>query len=78
MLTGPTCARFAAASAAVHPDCAACDCAFLCRGGCRREREPFTDGRPSPNRWCEANRAFLRHAVPGLREIVEKMAASDL
>lgn len=40
-------------------ECRACQWNFLCRGGCRRDREPFSDGVPSGNRFCESYRMFF-------------------
>lgn len=47
---------------ASRPVCAACqECPYfsLCRGGCRRWREPFVDGKPGLNQLCPAYRMFL-------------------
>ena len=50
---------------ASRPVCAACqECPHfsLCRGGCRRWREPFVDGKPGLNQLCPAYRMFFAHA----------------
>lgn len=50
---------------ASRPVCAACqECPYfsLCRGGCRRWREPFVDGKPGLNQLCPAYRMFFAHA----------------
>ena len=47
----------------VSDECRTCPYARLCRGGCRREREPFSDGHPSLNRYCAALRAFFDHSI---------------
>lgn len=51
---------------ASRPVCAACqECPHfsLCRGGCRRWREPFVDGKPGLNQLCSAYRMFFAHAA---------------
>lgn len=55
--------------ASLRPDarCAACGWYGLCRGGCRREREPFTQGKPSLHRLCAAYQDFFAFAYPRMR-----------
>ena len=51
---------------ASRPVCAACqECPYfsLCRGGCRRWREPFVDGKPGLNQLCSAYRMFFAHTA---------------
>lgn len=48
--------------------CAACPYAFLCHGGCRRYREPLTDG-AGRNRLCEGYRLFFDAYLPDLRAL---------
>jgi uncharacterized protein len=57
-----TARRFIRRSEPLAPGCAECPVLPLCRGGCAREREPFTGGRPSPNRLCKGYRDFLSYA----------------
>ena len=45
---------FIAASQHIREECRSCRWGYLCRGGCRRHREPFADGLPGLNRFCEA------------------------
>lgn len=54
--------RFIESSRYRDPACAACPWYPLCRGGCRRDREPFDAGRPGPNRFCESYRMLYAHA----------------
>ncbi len=65
---------FVAASRPVHPDCKACKWYPLCRGGCRRHREPMArpDGLPGKNRFCAAYKEFFPYAIARL----EKMASA--
>lgn len=51
--------RFLSSSRPVDRACAACEWYALCRGGCRRDREPFVDGAPGLNRLCAGYRRFF-------------------
>lgn len=42
--------------------CESCPYFRLCRGGCRREREPIGEGNPGMNRFCESYRMFFEYA----------------
>ena len=55
----------------LHRDQACIGCPYfrLCRGGCRREREPFTDNRPELNRFCESYKMLFSHGVSRMLEI---------
>ena len=48
-------------------------CNPLCRGGCRREREPIIDGIPSLNRFCECYKKFFEACYPKMEEIAVKL-----
>jgi len=58
---------FLESSHSVPPECGACGYYSLCRGGCRRYREPFVAGAPSLNRFCSGYKRFFAHAGPTLR-----------
>jgi uncharacterized protein len=62
MAQGETARRFATSSEYIDPQCRTCFAYPLCRGGCRRDREPFVDGKPSLNRYCQAYREFFAYA----------------
>ena len=66
--------QFIADSLHADPACDACTWKMLCRGGCRRDREPFVDERPGANRFCGAYRRFFAHAEPGLRQVAMRYA----
>ncbi len=42
-------------------ECKECPYYRLCRGGCRRWREPFTNGLPGINSLCKAYKIFFKH-----------------
>lgn len=50
--------------------CHQCKWAFLCRGGCRRDRLPGENGQLGPSRYCAAFQSFFEYAYPKLREVV--------
>ena len=74
MLGGAACVLFAKESGLVHPDCPECRFNFICRSGCRRDREPFAEGGPSLNYHCEAYRAFFEYALPRMLPIASKLS----
>lgn len=47
-----------------HTDenCKTCEYYALCRGGCRRTREPFVEGKPDLNYYCMAYKGFFDYA----------------
>lgn len=52
--------EFVNSSVYMDPECRKCRYYFLCRGGCRRDREPFgSEGHPALNRWCSAYKHFF-------------------
>ncbi|MGI6316463.1 MAG: radical SAM protein [Christensenellales bacterium] len=61
--------EFIASSLPMDAACNACEWSFLCHGGCRREREPFTDGIPRLNRLCEGLKAFFSACYPRMKEL---------
>ena len=67
---------FAAVSAALPEDCAACQYFIICRSGCRRDREPCGLGDPGKNVYCEAYREFFHYSLPRLRQLAAKLFAS--
>ena len=64
---------FVQASRYVHEDCRACEWALLCRGGCRRHREPFVEGRPGLNRFCEAYKQFFPYAIGRMQQLAARL-----
>lgn len=53
--------------------CGTCDYYRLCRGGCRREREPFVDGHPGLNRFCESYRSFFAYSADRMVQMARKI-----
>lgn len=53
----------------VHEDCKNCSWYPLCRGGCRRNREPVTCDNSGKNYFCTAYQGFFAYAYPRLEEV---------
>lgn len=56
-------------SLAVAERCKSCEWAFLCHGGCRRDREPALGGELGLSYFCESYREFFPYMLPRLREL---------
>lgn len=68
-LTGcETAQRFLAEGRQGREECRECRFAPLCRGGCRRDREPLEAG---GNYFCPAYREFFAYALPRLQEMAQ-------
>ena len=75
MKSGPM-QRFQALSQILPPECRGCRWLSLCRGGCRRNREPFTDGLPSPNRFCKSFRMLFEARFDRMRALADAIRHS--
>lgn len=47
----------------INDECKDCGYFGICRGGCRRYREPFSQGNYSKNIFCEGYKEFFRHSL---------------
>jgi uncharacterized protein len=61
--------KFREESKHIHSKCKSCYWLHICRGGCKRDREPFVDGKPGLNRFCEAYKEFFLHSAQRLNEL---------
>jgi uncharacterized protein len=64
-------ARFINESRCTDPECSRCKWYRLCRGGCRRSREPFWDSRPVLNYYCSSYREFFVYAIDRLLQLTD-------
>lgn len=64
---------FVEASHHIHEKCRSCRWVMLCRGGCRRHREPFVEGKPGLNRFCEAYQQFFPYAVERMQRLAARL-----
>ncbi len=69
MGSSKTANRFIEVSKHVDPQCRECKWLQLCRGGCRRDREPFENGKPVLNRYCQAYQEFFEYAGERIFEL---------
>ena len=65
----PVAAAFLQESLDVHDACRACPFYPLCRGGCRREREPRINDHLSLNRLCPDYRMFFETYEPAMQAL---------
>lgn len=72
----PIAREFVRESYPIREECRRCKWYPLCHGGCRRNREPFVNGKPGLNRFCEAYKGFFEYAYPRMesmaRSIIKK------
>lgn len=62
---------FIAVSEYIAPDCKDCQWFALCRGGCRRNREPVIDGKLSLNWFCGGYKYFFAHSYEKMRRMAD-------
>jgi len=77
LFDSPTAQQFIQSSTYVDPACRECPWFPLCRGGCRRWREPFVDGKPRLNYLCPAYKDFFSYTIERFKEIVAKIQAGE-
>ena len=66
---------FRQASLRLPEICQGCEYFSLCRGGCRRYREPFREGLPGKNRFCKSYRMFFDACLPRMNALTERVLA---
>jgi uncharacterized protein len=69
-----TAKRFLEVSRQVHPDCRVCRYYAICRGGCRRNREPISMTENGKNLFCSAFLTFFDYAMPRLIEAARRLS----
>lgn len=66
--------QFVEMSRHVDPKCKNCKWFALCRGGCRRTREPFAEGEPIINYYCESFIEFFEYAGTRMQQLARSFA----
>ena len=74
MINSSVAKNFVDVSRSVHDECKKCKYYKLCRGGCRRDREPFVNGVPSQNKYCKAYKAFFDKNIDRLIGIARMLS----
>ena len=62
MLASDAAGRFIAESKSIAKACSNCRWFALCRGGCKRDREPILAENPVTNRFCQAYKDFFHYS----------------
>jgi len=75
--TSAAMSEFTRISKHISPECNGCKWYSLCRGGCRRNREPFENGQLSHNRLCKAMYDFFEYSYPRMKLIAERMTMAN-
>lgn len=74
ILSCETAKAFIETSLTVEAECTECKWYFLCRGGCRRERDSFEEGNIALNYYCLAYREFFNYAYTRLINVARKIS----
>ena len=74
MAENQTASAFLAEAKREMPDCKGCKWYFICRGGCRRDREPIEENAPVKNYFCPAYQEFFEYAMPRLQEVAANIS----
>lgn len=78
MIRSDTAKRFVEQSYHISDGCKVCRFYKLCRGGCRREREPFVGGYPGINNFCQSYKAFFDSSMEKLSEIARMIKINSI
>ncbi len=70
-----TARKFLAEGVSFRGSCRTCPYGFLCRGGCRRDRQPLESG---GNYFCPTYREFFAYALPRLQGIAQALRRESL
>jgi len=73
MRSTDTAKEFVNVSKYVDNKCKNCKWYRLCRGGCRRDREPFADGKPTLNYFCQSYNDFFEYSIQRMMNIAGNM-----
>jgi len=74
MLTSDTAKWFIAESASIQEECTNCRWLRICRGGCKRDKEPI----PSSNRFCQTYKTFFEDSHERFIELRQIIASKPL
>ena len=72
MLVSDTARAFIDESKRINGECSSCRCYNLCRGGCKRDREPVIEENACTNRFCEAYKEFFEWSYNKFIDLISK------
>ncbi|MCT4596957.1 MAG: anaerobic sulfatase maturase [Vallitalea sp.] len=58
------------------PKCRECEYYRICRGGCRRHKEPKIDGAYNENYFCSTYKGFYKYTLPRFVEVARKIKSN--
>jgi len=61
--------KFIEMSKPITSQCRECTWFDICRGGCRRDREPFIDGQAGKNYYCNSYKEFFEYSEKRFRQV---------
>jgi uncharacterized protein len=61
--------RFINQSVYVNLECKECKWFNICRGGCRRDREPFVEDKPGTNYYCSTFKEFFKYTEKRMQQL---------
>ena len=65
--------RFRDVSLKLPEACFSCPWRGICRGGCRRDREPFMNGVSCVNRFCKSYQMFFEARMPRMKAMTQRL-----
>ena len=74
----PVAEKFLSESVPLPEQCRGCAWLSLCCGGCRRDREPYLGGQPSPNRLCAGLRMFFEQRMMRMQTLAKHIARTSI
>lgn len=78
MIRSEAAKRFIDESRYIKSECKSCKWLHICRGGCKRHREPFDDnGRPGLNRFCKAYKEFFDYSYDRLIKLARYVQSNQ-
>jgi uncharacterized protein len=69
LMNSKVCQDFIKVSTHLDPKCRKCKSFHLCRGGCRRTREPFRDGKPDLDYFCSSYLEFFGYTSQRIHQL---------
>ncbi len=66
--------RFVEESVENREECRTCEYGYLCRGGCRRNRQQDESGRMGENYFCPSYKMFFKAALPRMQQIARVLS----